>query len=82
MTSRQTPMDGAQAPEKVARRRFLRTAVVGGVSIVAALPVAASALPGNAPVARAGSARDAADGAVLDVLRRYGSELGGVTRVR
>lgn len=70
------------------RRRFLRTAMVGGVSLAGALPVVSAAM--SSAVTPAGGAQrdsgpvahDASGEALLEVLQRYGSELGGVTRVR
>lgn len=92
MTVKQTRVDTDGQGENAARRRFLRTAVVGGVSLVGALPVVAASLHGTATAAKAGGemgsdaagvvARDAGGDPLLDVLQRYGSELGGATRVR
>ena len=70
------------------RRRFLRTAMVGGVSLAGALPVVSAAMASAVTVPGGGErksgpvAHDASGEALLDVLQRYGSELGGVTRVR
>jgi len=70
------------------RRRFLRTAMVGGVSLAGALPVVSAAMasavtvPGDGERKPGPVAHDASGEALLDVLQRYGSELGGVTRVR
>lgn len=68
------------------RRRFLRRTVVGGVSLAGALPVVASALSGPPEAARdgtvvAGSTQGRADDPLLEVLRRHGSEFGGIDRV-
>jgi hypothetical protein len=76
MKSRQIGSGNAQSPAGAARRTFLRTAVVGGVSIALAETTA------NAAGAQHAGVRAAGDDPLLDVLQRYGSELGRVTRIR
>ena len=88
MKYEQTREDETATSGGSGRRRFLRTAMVGGVSLAGALPVVSAAMssammvPGGNVRTSGPVAHDASGEALLEVLQRYGSEFGSVTRVR